>query len=80
VFNIGLNKLDKFLFTVFGYKYVRSPLEERQAIAMASLQKEMTRRMFQDAKKYEGEELENRTENLKMWANKCEKWISGGMK
>jgi len=80
VFDEGLNKLDKFLFTVFGYKYVRAPLKERRAIAMASLQKEMTRRVFQDAKKYEGKELEKRKVNLKKWAKKCEQWIKDGMK
>jgi hypothetical protein len=80
VFDEGLNKLDKFLFTVFGYKYIRAPLKERQAIAMASLQKEMTRRMFNDAKRYKGKELEKQKADLKRWSKKCEQWIKKGMK
>lgn len=80
VFDEGLTKLDKFLFTVFGYKYVRAPLKERQAIALASLSKEIARRTFQDAKKYEGKELEKRKADLRRWSKKCEQWISKGMK
>ena len=80
VFNEGLNKLDKFLFSVFGYKYVRAPIEERKAIALSSLQKEMTKRVFQIAKKYEGQELKERQEDLKKWAERCKQWIDKGMK
>jgi len=80
VFDEGLNKLDKFLFTVFGYKYIRAPLEERQAIAYASLEKEMKKRIFQDARKYEGKELEKREVEMRKWFHRCEKWIEGGMK
>lgn len=80
IFDKGLTKLDKFLFTVFGYKYIRASLKERQAIALASLQKEMAKRIIQDARRYKGKELEKRKADLKRWSKKCEQWISKGMK
>lgn len=80
VFNEGLSKLDKFLFTVFGYKYVRAPLEERRAIAALSLKKELQRRTFEIGRRYEGKKLEERRVDLERWAKKCTSWIEKGMK
>jgi hypothetical protein len=80
VFDEGLNKLDKFLFTALGYKYVRAPLEDRKAIAALSLKEELKRRAFQIARKYEGEELEKKRADLERWALKCAEWIENDMK
>lgn len=80
IFDAALNKLDKFLFTILGYKYIRLPLEERQSIMASFLQKEMVRRAFEINRRYEGDEMEKRIEDLEHWVEKCQKWIEEGMK
>jgi len=76
----SLSKFDRVLFSVFGYKYIRLPLEERQAIMAASLMKEYRSRAFKVARKYDGEEKDMRLKNLETWAEKCKNWIEQGMK
>ena len=80
IFDAGLNDLDKMLFTVLGYKYTRQPIEERRAIMHKFLEKELVSRIFETARKYEGEELEKRKVGLERWARKCENWIENEMK
>lgn len=75
IFDSALSGLDKFLFTALGYVYTRQPIEERQAIMGKYLQKELTSRQFEIARKYEGEELDRRVAGLRKWAEKCENWI-----
>jgi hypothetical protein len=79
IYDSALSGADKMLFWALGYKYIRQPLEERQAIMMKALQKELTTRIFQYARKYEGEELEKRKEGLERWARKSEEWIKNDM-
>jgi len=80
VFDEGLSILDKVLFTAFGYKYIRQPLEERQAIMAMYLEKEYLSRAFDIARRYDGEEKEKRLDDLENWAEKCKIWIEKGMK
>jgi len=80
IFDAGLNDLDKLLFTALGYKYTRQPIEERRVIMHKYLEKELISRIFETARKYEGEELEKRKEGLERWARKCEHWIESEMK
>lgn len=80
IFDQALNKLDKVLFSVFGYKYVRLPLEERKSIAAAYLMKEFRSRAFEINRRYDDEERDKRLENLERWAEKCRNWIEQGMK
>lgn len=75
IFDSALSGLDRFLFTALGYAYTRQPIEERQAIMGKYLQKELTSRAFEIARKYEGKELERRKAGLEKWAKKCEDWI-----
>ena len=44
------------------------------------LEKELISRIFETARKYEGEELEKRKTGLERWAKKCEYWIENEMK
>jgi hypothetical protein len=80
VFDSALNGADKLLFWALGYKYIRQPIEERRAIMHKSLEKELTSRFYENARKYEGEELEKRKRGLERWARKCENWIDNEMK
>ena len=80
IFDSALNDADKMLFWALGYKYVRQPIEERRAIMQAALTKELLERSYEYARKYEGEDLEKRSEGLKRWAMKSEKWIQKEMK
>ncbi len=80
IFEEGLTKLDRVLFTVLGYKYTRSNLDERKAIMGKFLLKETKSRAFNIARKYEGEEKDKRVADLEKWARRCEKWIKEEMK
>lgn len=80
IFNEGLNRLDRILFTVFGYKYVRANLQERKTIAGLSLKKEIARRIFRAKDKYSGDELKREKAEIEKWAKKCKDWIENDMK
>jgi len=80
IFEQGLTKLDRFLFTALGYVYTRLPKDERQALASAKLEKEYTRRIYELTRKYEGDTLEEHLNDLDKWLNKCTYWIEYEMK
>jgi hypothetical protein len=79
IFDEALNGADKVMFWALGYKYIRQPLNERQAIMELALKKEVRSRAFEYARKYDGEELKKRKEGLERWARKCEDWIKNDM-
>lgn len=80
IFDEALSKFDRILFSVFGYKYTRLPLEERQSIMASYLIKEFKSRAFDINRRYEGDERDKRLANLERWFEKCEKWINEGIK
>lgn len=80
IFEEGLTKLDRVLFSVLGYKYTRANLDERKAIMGKFLLKEIKSRQFNIARKYEGEEKNKRIADLEKWARRCQKWIETEMK
>jgi hypothetical protein len=79
IYDAALTDADKMLFWALGYKYVRQPLAERQAIMQAALKKELTSRAFQYDRKYEGEEFKKRKQGLERWARKSQEWIKNDM-
>lgn len=80
IFDEALTKFDKILLSVFGYKYTRSNLKERQLIMKKYLDKEVARRKFSIIKKYPKKEAEKKIEGLKEWYQRCESWIKEDMK
>jgi DnaJ-domain-containing protein 1 len=80
VFDATLKDTDKVLFKVFGYSYLRLPLEQRQALAHSRLQKEYRSRALLYARKYEGADLERRLNGLQLWHDKIFTWIDNGMR
>jgi hypothetical protein len=75
----GLNGFDRILFTTLGYNYTRLPLEERQRIAMAQLNKEIMIRGITFHRKYEDEKLQDKMKQLEEWAMKMQTWIEDDM-
>jgi len=80
ILDAGLTQLDKVLFTVFGYKYTRSNLEERRSIMKKYLDKEYTSRQYEIKRKYEGAKRTKKLTELKKWRQKCKTWIMEEMK
>lgn len=80
IFEQGLTKLDRILFSVLGYKYTRHTLPERQGIMAATLKKELRSRAYNIARRYEGEEKDKRVAELRKWAERCQNWIETEMK
>lgn len=80
IFDSALSGADKMLFWALGYTYIRQPIEQRRAIMQKSLERELVSRLYEDARKYEGEDLEQRKVGLRRWAEKCEDWIQNEMK
>ena len=79
IYDSALTGADKMLLWALGYKYIRQPLEQRKHIMQKALEKELTERLYENARKYEGEELEKRKRGLQRWAEKCEQWIQHKM-
>ena len=79
IFEEGLNQFDRVLLSVFGYKYTRSNLHERQVIMHKYLDKEYTRRKYEIIRKYKGEQRSERLKELIKWRTRCVKWIKEDM-
>jgi len=76
----GLTSFDRILFKVLGYSYTRLPLEERKNIDKARLLKEIRTRGIKYGRKYEGQKLDEKMDELRNWALEIEKWIEEDMK
>jgi len=76
----SLSYLDRILTGVFGYKYVRANLKERQGIMLKAMKKEHTKRAFLIKKKYSGEKQKRMMASLRGWQKRCMKWIRYEMK
>ena len=79
IFEEGLNQFDRVLLSIFGYKYTRSNLHQRQVIMHKYLDKEYTRRKYEIIRKYKGEQRRKRLQGLLEWRIRCVKWIKEDM-
>ena len=68
VYAKGLNKFDNVLLTIFGYKYVRLPVEERRKIMRHSLKKEYKTRGYRIKRQYSGKKRREQLKRLHDWA------------